>query len=174
MTRAPDRDLKKVLLESTGMLTELLEALFDEPVDAERLDHETVVVGADNLINVDEGHEVLYRAALLRGRVTRIPYLYAESLIACDRLPEAVSTQLRHTDTPLGRALAAHGLAFTRTMLGQPRGSPMSSDEQLLALVRSADARRSYRILIDNVPVVAVDEWFLPAALDATRTTQRI
>jgi chorismate-pyruvate lyase len=174
MTSAPDRDLKRVLLESTGMLTELLEALFDEPVDAQRLKHEALEVGAHNSLNVDEGHELLYRAALLRGRATRTPYVYAESLIACDRLPEAVGTQLRRTDTPLGRALVAQGLAFTRKMLGQPCGIPMNSDEQLLALVRSADARRSYQILIDGVPVVAVEEWFLPAALDETRTIRRI
>jgi chorismate-pyruvate lyase len=165
--------LKKVLLESTGMLTELLEALFGEPVDAERLKHETWEVDSDNVINTDVGHELLHRTALLRGRATKTPYLYAESLIACDRLPKAVSTQLGHTDTPLGRALASQGIDFTRKMLGEPRGCPMSTDEQLLALVRSADAGRSYRILIDDVPVVAVDEWFLPAALDTTRTIRR-
>lgn len=174
MTEASDRDRKTLLLESTGMVTELLEALFDEPVDAERLKHELLEAGADNLINVDEGHELLHRAALLRGRVTRRPYLYAESLIACDRLPEGVTAQLRHTDTPLGRALVAQDLVFRRKMLGHPRGTPRSCDEQLFTLIRSVDAKRSYQILIDDVPVVVVDEWFLPAVLDSTRTFRPI
>jgi chorismate-pyruvate lyase len=173
MARASDRDRKQLLLESSGMVTELLEALFDEPIDAERLEHESLEAGADNLVNVDKG-ELLHRAALLRGRVTRRPYLYAESLIACDRLPEAVTAQLRDTVTPLGRALVAQDLVFRRKMLGQPRGTPRSSDEELLTLIRSVDAKRSYQILIDDVPVVAIDEWFLPAALDPTRTFRRI
>lgn len=166
MAKASDRDRKKLLLESTGMVTELLEALFDEPVDADRLKHESLEAGADNLIDVDVGHELLHRAALLRGRLTRRRYLYAESLIACDRLPEVVTAQLRHTDTPLGRALVAQDLVFRRKMLGHPRGTPMSCDEQVLNLIRSVDANRSYQILIDDVPVAVVDEWFLPAVLE--------
>jgi hypothetical protein len=55
-------------------------------------------------------------------------------------------------------------------MLGEPRGNPMNVDEQLLTLIRSVDAKRSYQILINDVTVAAVDEWFLPAALDAPRT----
>jgi chorismate-pyruvate lyase len=174
MTKATDRDRKKLLLEATGMMTELLETLFDEPIDAERLKHESLEADADKLIKLEEGHELLHRAALLRGRVTRRPYLYAESLIACDRLPEAVTAQLRHTDTPLGRALVAQGLVFRRKMLGNPRRSPRSCDAQLLPLIRSGDAMRSYQILIDDEPVVAVDEWFLPAVLDSTRTFRPI
>ena len=50
----------------------------------------------------------------------------------------------------------------------------MSSDEQLLALIREADANRSYLIVMDDVPVVAIDEWFLPAALDASHSFGRI
>jgi chorismate-pyruvate lyase len=170
MTRSPDPDLKKLLLESTGMVTELLEALFDEPIDAERLAHESLVAGSESVINVDEGHELLHRTALLRGRVTRRPYLYAESLIASERLPQTVTAELWESNTPLGRALVAQGLVFRRRMLGKPRGNPMCSDEQLLSLIQRVDASRSYHILIDDVTVVAVDEWFLPAALNAPRT----
>jgi chorismate-pyruvate lyase len=165
MTRSPDWDRRDVLLGSTGLLTELLEELSGEPIDAERILHESVAIGPDGPIDVDEGHALLHRAALLRGRVTRTPYLYAESLIDCERLPEAVCAQLQHTNTPLGRALVAQGLEFRRAILGGPRRHPMSSDEQLLDLIRSADTTRSYRILIDDAAVIAVDEWFLPAAL---------
>jgi chorismate-pyruvate lyase len=87
------------------------------------------------------------------------------ALIACDRLPEVVTAQLRHTDTPLGRALVAQDLIFRRRMLGHPRGTPMSCDEQVLNLIRSVDANRSYQILIEDVAVAVVDEWFLPAVL---------
>jgi chorismate-pyruvate lyase len=170
MIGASDRDLKALLLESTGMVTELLAALFDEPIDAERVMHESMRAGAGNLFNLDEGQELLHRAALLRGRVTGVRYLYAESLIACERLPETVTAQLWDTDTPLGRALVAGGVVFGRRMLGEPRANPMNVDEQLLTLIRSVDAKRSYQILISDVTVATVDEWFLPAALDAPRT----
>jgi chorismate-pyruvate lyase len=172
MIGASDRDRRKLLLDSTGMVTELLEALFDEPIDAERIMHESLRAGANNTFDLDEGHELLHRAALLRGRVTGARYLYAESLIASKRLPENVTAQLWDTDTPLGRALVAAGLEFRRTLLGEPHGKPMNVDEQLLTLIRSVDASRSYQILINNVPVATVDEWFLPAALDAPRTVR--
>jgi chorismate-pyruvate lyase len=170
MIGASDRDRREFLLESTGMVTELLEALFNEPIDAERIMHESLRAGAKNMFNLDEGHEILHRAAVLRGRVTGVRYLYAESLIASERLPETVTAQLWDTDTPLGRALVAGGLVFRRRMLGEARGNPMNFDEQLLTLIRSVDAKRSYQILIDDVTVATVAEWFLPAALDAPRS----
>lgn len=169
-----DRDPREVLLESTGMVTELLETLSGEPIDAGRTHHEIVPASAYNLINPDKPRELLHRAAVLQGRVTRTPYLYAESFVACHCLPEAVCTQLQNTNTPLGRALVAHGLSFRRRRLSEPRCRPMSSDEQLLALIRSADASRSYLIDVNDVPVIAIDEWFLPAALDAGRGFRRI
>ncbi len=173
MTSASDRDLQKVLLESTGMVTELLEALSGEPIAAERLRHETVAAAADNPINIDEGHELLHRSALLRGLMTHTPYLYAESVIACNRLPVGTCMQLQQTNVPIGRALAARGLSFRRTPLGEPRCPPMSSDEELLALIRSADTKRSYSIIIDDVSAIVIDEWFLPAAVAANRTIGR-
>lgn len=168
MTSGSDRERRKVLLESTGMVTELLEALSGEPIDAERMWHEMVSADAANLVSADKGHKLLHRVALLRGRVTHKPYLYAESFIACHRLPEAICSQLEQTNAPLGRTLAANGLNFRRTLLSEPLGRPMSSDEHLLALIRSANAERSYLIFIEDAPAIAIDEWFLPAALEAS------
>jgi chorismate-pyruvate lyase len=168
MASGSDRERRKVLLESTGMVTELLETVSGEPIDAERMWHEMVAADSANLISVDRGHKLLHRVALLRGRVTHKPYLYAESFIACHRLPEAICSQLQRTNAPLGRTLASNGLSFRRTLLGEPLGRPMSSDEDLLALIRSANAERSYLIFIDDAPLIAINEWFLPAALQAS------
>jgi chorismate-pyruvate lyase len=168
MTSGSDRERRKVLLESTWMVTELLESLSGEPIDAERLCHEKVASDAANPVSVDKGHKLLHRIALLRGRVTHKAYLYAESFIDCHRLPEAICSQLQKTNAPLGRTLAANGLSVRRTLLSEPLGRPMSSDEHLLALIRSANAERSYLISIDDAPVIAIGEWFLPAALEAS------
>ncbi len=167
MTNPGGRGFGEALFVSGLTVTELLEDLCGEPICADRIRHQSGIADAQCPLGLEVGAALIRRAVLLCGRHTAKPYLYAESRIACDRLPEKVCAQLGHTDTPIGRALAECSLGFNREPLGEPNGPPTDADAHVIDLIRRAGFKRAYLIVIDRVPVIAVDEWFLPAALDA-------
>ncbi len=149
-------------LQGTGTsVTAFLEQLVGEPVDAYELRQVMTQAGAPNALEVGEGHPVLQRSAVLRGRSSDQPYVYAESLLVPDRLPADFFRQLENSTDPIGRILAKEGIAFTRSALpwSVPSRSPVVDDrpvpeEHLLA--------RTYRVDVDGMPAMVIWEWFLP------------
>ena len=80
--------LERVLPVIGGTVTEVLEQHLGEPLCATEL--------------------VLERRVLLRGATTSAPVLYAESLIALDRLDPRVRDGLLTTAQPIGRLIREH------------------------------------------------------------------
>ena len=156
------RSRLEVALERTGTsVTVFLEQLVGEPLDARQLRHAMIRAGAANSLAVGEGHPLLRRSAVLSGRSSDRPYLYAESLLVPERLPADVLRQLEATSNPIGRILAKERIGFTRSALpwSDPRrasvsGDPPVPDQHLLA--------RTYRIDIEDAPAILIWEWFLP------------
>ena len=72
--------------EHSGTVTDFLEQLVGERIDAEAHHHETVSAPSPNNLGVPGGEPLLHRAATLRGRASRSPYVYAKSVIVTRRL----------------------------------------------------------------------------------------
>ena len=108
-----------------------------------------------------------HRMAVLRGRTTDLPYLYAESTFLPERLPERARAQLDRTNDPIGRVLVAHGLRTGREVLPQP--GPVGSDALSIIAGFSSEIvwSRAYRLIIDGLPVFAIREWFFRSVLEA-------
>jgi chorismate-pyruvate lyase len=91
-----------------------------------------------------------------------MPYVYAETLLVPGRLPEAFFNRLETSIDPIGRILTDEGITFTRVPLPRPdrrdelvhAGAPPSIDDCPLA--------RAYRVDVDGLPVMMINEWFLP------------
>jgi chorismate-pyruvate lyase len=88
--------------------------------------------------------------------------VYAESVIATNRLPATVRHRLETGIDPIGRILDEEGLAVTRESLVEP--------DEFVSQPWDVDARvadfllgRTYRIDSDHTPLMIVTEWFLPA-----------
>ena len=161
------QDLSAALAVTPGTVTEFLEARAGEAVYADKLRHAPVPAGPADRLGVAEGGRLTDRIVVLRGVVSDRPFVYAHSVLAPDRLPDAVCVALGSGDAPIGRLLVAHGLPLQREALPPPPGLPAPADPVLADLVARAALARSYRIVVHDRPVIAVEEWFLPAVLEA-------
>jgi chorismate-pyruvate lyase len=153
--------LELALNQTDTTVTAYLEQLVGEPVDADEVRHVMIIAGMPNPLEVGRGHPLLQRTAVLRGRASAQPYVYAESLLVPDRLPPDFLRHLEATSDPIGRILAREGISFTRSPLppsDRPNGSQTDGapglDEHLLT--------RTYRVEVDGVPAMVIGEWFLP------------
>jgi chorismate-pyruvate lyase len=100
---------QRILLTTDGTVTHILEAYLFEQIQVTKL-AEGLVVLAHNLpvMQVKKGTEVIARKILLRGRISRKNYIYAESIIIPDRLDEQFRKELLHTKTPIGKIWFDH------------------------------------------------------------------
>jgi chorismate lyase len=148
-------------LEGTsGTVTDFLEQLVGERIDAQP--HHQDVIGAptSNDLEVAEGEPLLQRAATLRGRISGSPYVYAESLIVSSRLPTRFCLRLESSVDPIGRILDEMGIAVTREDLVKPRGFDDSRPNEAIT-VGDCLLARTYRIDSEQIPVMLITEWFL-------------
>jgi chorismate-pyruvate lyase len=153
--------LEAALTSMSGTVTDLLEQLVGEPIDAHVQGHAVTGAGIPNGLRVDEGHPLLIRAALLNGRASGRSYLYAESVLVLSRLPQRFRLRLESSCDPIGRILDEEGIAVSRAALpGSGRGfasvtpgTPPAVGDYLLA--------RTYRVDVERDPVMVIAEWFL-------------
>jgi chorismate-pyruvate lyase len=163
MVRMANRlDLRAALDRMSGSVTDFLEQLVGEKIDAHAHRHDIVEAHAANGLRVEAGEPLLHRAATLRGRTSGCSFVYAESVIAVGRLPAGFSDQLETSTEPIGRILDESGISVTRQDVGEPDvvprpNSDMKVGEYLLA--------RTYRIDSEQIPVMIITEWFLEALL---------
>ena len=165
MTASGPVDLEKILLGGPDTVTHALETLTGESLSAEVIcQYPAPAVG--NTLAVTMGQSLTRRTAVLRGRPSGVPYLYAESAFVPERLPDGARHQLEHTGAPIGRVLVAHGLHLTRDPLAPP-------DEPHPTAAVTASGQwgivwaRAYRLRVDGAPVFAIREWFFGSVLDA-------
>jgi chorismate-pyruvate lyase len=161
-----DAGLPLVLKHNSGWVTDLLERLAGEPVDADiRVQSRGPALDGDPL-GLAAGREVVQRAVLLRGRVSGRDYVYAETSIDPTTIPTSVGRRLEQTRDPIGRVLRDHGLAVGRQPLPGP-ATASHADAPTAALLTAAVFSRRYRILVGGIPAFAVDEWFLHTVAEA-------
>jgi chorismate-pyruvate lyase len=161
MVPVANRSILRAALESThGTVTNFLEQLVGESVDAQVHRHQTVAAPASNDLEVTEGEPLLQRAATLRGRRTGSPYVYAESVIVTNRLPTRFSQLLESSIDPIGRILNEMEIATTRKDLIGPEGFGASRFEGAIN-VGDVVFVRTYRIDSEQTPLMVISEWFL-------------
>jgi chorismate-pyruvate lyase len=102
-------NLRAALDRTSGTVTDFLEQLVGEKIDAHTHHHDIVVAHNANGLRVEEGQSLLQRAATLRGRTSGRSYVYAESVIVIGRLPTGFCNQLETGTDPIGRILDEMG-----------------------------------------------------------------
>jgi chorismate-pyruvate lyase len=165
--------LPHLLRDNPDTVTHLLEELTGEPLVADVVRQFSRPAEAGNTLGVGAGQTMTHRIAVLKGGVTAVPYVYAESAFAPGRLPDVARLQLEETSDPIGRILAAHGLAYVREeSTASGPGTPQALDLMDSGAGGGAGASgasgasaivwsRAYVLRIDGLPVFAIAEWFL-------------
>ncbi|TGO03141.1 4-hydroxybenzoate synthetase [Candidatus Thiomargarita nelsonii] len=88
---------QRILLTTDGTVTDMLESYFSEQIPQDI-----------PVMHLKKGTEVIDREILLRGRISRKNYIYAESIVVIDRLDEDFRNELLKTKTPIGKLWLEH------------------------------------------------------------------
>ena len=112
--------IQKILLMTDGTVTELLEYLSQEPIVIEKvyqkLEGDLCGVPDEHVSSIQPGvSQVLIRKIILKGKITRKNYIYAESTILVDCLPSDFRNELINTKTPIGKLWSKHRLETYKT-----------------------------------------------------------
>jgi chorismate-pyruvate lyase len=87
--------LQRILLVTDGTLTDTLEAAFLEPIGLRKIAADIGPARAPvTELDLTRGERILDRKIVLYGETTGRPYIYAESLLALDRLPSCFRDEL--------------------------------------------------------------------------------
>jgi chorismate-pyruvate lyase len=159
--------LPRLLRDNPDTVTHLLEELTGEPLVADVVRQYSMPAEAGNTLGIGAGQPMTNRIAVLKGSVTLVPYVYAESAFVPARLPEAARLRLERTSDPIGRVLAAYGLAPVREELAASGSGTLRALDAAAAGGAVVVWSRAYRLTIDALPVFAISEWFFRSVQDA-------
>jgi chorismate-pyruvate lyase len=162
----PAGELLSSLQVANGTVTEFLEYLAGEPIDADILSQDTGPAGNDNSLGLASDAELIRRIVLLTGRISGRRFVYAESAIAVERLPTSARRCLESSRDPIGRVLTKHRLEARREPLAGPAIAVGSSARIVDHLGKAALSRR-YLITLGSGPAIVVSEWFLQTVPEA-------
>jgi chorismate-pyruvate lyase len=160
--RKLNRDLR-ILIASNGTLTRILGIVANDEI-AVQIVEQQVHGTSPRIPGLEElpGGRILQRRILLKGRSSGRPFVAAESLIAVDSLPPAITTSLTQSERPIGEVMADSCLETfkeeAKVWIGQPPGwlahAGYHNSEPRIA------ARR-YRVIAQGQPVIIITEYFL-------------
>jgi chorismate-pyruvate lyase len=153
--------LQRVLIVTDGTLTEILEAAFLERIRLVKISQEIVSFTTPHAhVDYAQGEAFLERKILLQGTKSTKNYVYAESVIAINRLPPRFHEELVRSDTPLGQLWLEHRLETFKELLevrlerAGERGKHFNCDASGMLLART------YRVSSAAVPVITITECF--------------
>src|SRR5262245_46004060 len=93
--------VQRILVATHGTLTETLAAMFLEPIELVKL---TVVITQSPdpvpALELAAGANVMQRRIVLQGSRSSMPYVYAEVIVATDKLPPRLRDELLEGQVP--------------------------------------------------------------------------
>jgi chorismate-pyruvate lyase len=152
-----------ILLITDGTITPILEACTGEPMQAVRLFQTVGPCGrSDPQLELGRRHPVLRRTVLVQGSRSGIDYVYAESVIALDRVSARLRDELLLTDRPIGRVLRDHRVETFKEILvsGQEPAGPSAAHFAVDPMQPLPS--RTFRLLCANDPIMLITERFSP------------
>ena len=160
--RKLDRDLR-ILIASNGTLTRTLGIVADDEVVVQIVEQH-VHGAAPQISGLEQlpGGRILQRRILLNGRSSGRSFVAAESLVAVDLLPPAITTALLETERPIGEVMAASALETFKEAADVWVGRP--PDWLALAGYQTSEptiVARRYRVISDGQPAIIITEYFL-------------
>jgi chorismate-pyruvate lyase len=153
--------LHRILVTTDGTLTDVLNAAFLEPISLVLL-AQTIERSVEPVPSLElaAGSTVMHRRIVLRGERSQVPYVYAETMIAADRLAPRFRDDLVAGTMPLGQLWLEHRL---ETWKERPRVRRRPAGESAVHLGVGAATtliERNYRTFTASAPVFDVTEFF--------------
>lgn len=152
---------QRILLTTDGMVTEMLEAYFWERMTVIKLFQDDYALEhALPALGCEFGDRVLDRRIFLRGRMSHINRLYAESVIALDRLPAEIRDGLMNGQKPIGLLILENRLETFREILGCSKEPAQGLAEHFRIGPEDFLISRVYRVIAEGQPIMQITEKF--------------
>lgn len=153
---------QRILLTTDGLVTEMLEANYWERMIVDRIFQEgREAIHAIPELDCAPGEFILNRRILLRGRMSHVARIYAESIIMRDRLPEPIRIGLETSQKPIGHLILENRLETFREILGcvKEKAGALAGYFNNILPTDYLIARR-YRVIVGGQPIMLITEKF--------------
>ena len=158
--------LERLLLASDGTLTDMLEALYLETISLVTLDQRMYPAPRRlESLELDAGEPVLERRVLLRGSRSGRSYVYADSLVAVERLAPPIQQALLTSDMPLGQLWKQCRTELFKQVLQRRREPAAELFAYFHVQPESALLVRTYRAYAGGSPVALIREHLAPLSV---------
>lgn len=156
---------QRILLTLDGTVTEVLEAQVWESIRIEKLFQKRVQSDrAIPYLEVEASESVLVRKVMLRGKWSHKNYIYAESILVPDRLPEGLGEGFLSTRKPLGQLMLEARTETFREILSCSLEPAGELGDYFDVAAESDLVSRTYRVIAGGHPIMLITEKFPKAA----------
>jgi len=152
---------QRILLTTDGTVTEILEAHLWEAIEIVKLHQRCLETDASvPYLDIGPHAPALIRKIILRGKPSHRNYIYAESIVALDRLDDRLRHGLMETQKPVGQLMLEARLETFREILSccyEPAEEigvhfGIGSEATLIS--------RTYRVFANKQPFMLITEKF--------------
>jgi chorismate-pyruvate lyase len=160
----------RLLFTSDGTVTDMLQAICGEKIHARKMTQD--VSPAERPIDALEiapGELVMSRRVLLQGERTGTDYVYADSMIAFDRLDIRFQQGLLNSDTPIGRLWRENRLEIFKEILDVRETAAGHLAAYFGTSAGDSLIVRTSRVFMAGRPAMLITEHFSPV-LGASRS----
>ena len=153
------------LLVTDGTVTRFIEAYTFASVEVALLQQEKQTLDTKHIwLKLPAGEEVISRQVVLqthsRGEPSPTIHAYADSLIVPQRLPQSLLEELESDKQGLGGLLRCSGLETRRELLWCGIETLTDLPPAIAHLEGEAFISRAYRVFVDQVPLMLINEKF--------------
>ena len=152
---------QRILLTTDGTLTHILEAYLYEPIQVVKLSEQLTTLTQDlQPMNLSKGTEVIARKILLRGRISRRNFLYAESILVPQRLEKKFRDELLKTKTPIGKIWIEHRVETFKEIIDSGKENSNLLSNYFGVETGTDFFFRTYRVYSNSEPTMMITEKF--------------
>jgi chorismate-pyruvate lyase len=153
--------VQRILVSTDGTLTETLASIFLERIELVKLAiNITPTLHSFQPLEVKGGSNLMQRQVVLRGSKSGTPYAYAQVVIATDRLPERLRSDLLEGRVPLGELWILHRLEIFKEHPHARRRPAGDLAKYLAVSEKDSLIQRTYRSFTGGLPTFLVSEYF--------------
>ena len=153
--------MQRILLVTDGTVTEILEAYTGESMRLVKLLEEMQTLTEPlPTLNAQAGEQVLRRHILLQGKMSLTNFIYADSMIAADRLDDQMKHGLLKSRKPIGFLIQEQRMETYREIVGCGRElvgplAPYFNVDSTEGMIW-----RTYLIYYKSQPIMQITEKF--------------
>lgn len=152
---------QRILLTTDGTVTHMLESYLYEQIQVVKLSEELVSLTQDiQSLDLKAGTEVIARRILLRGRISRRNFIYAESIIIPERLDEQFRQELLKSKTPIGKIWFERRVETFKEIIDSGKEQAEGLSNYFSIEPEDSLLFRTYSVLSQGKPTMMITEKF--------------